>query len=67
MTPSGTLTPNSACARSTASHNRRSPTIFASGDQIATISSLAYLLASTFGIATNTQLTAAGGRMFKAQ
>jgi hypothetical protein len=29
----------------------------ASGDQIATISSLAYRLASTLGIVTNTQLT----------
>ena len=43
--------------RSTASHSRRSATILASGDQIATISSLAYRLASTFGIVTNTQLT----------
>jgi hypothetical protein len=39
----------------------------ASGDQIATISSLAYLLASTFGIATNTQLTAASIGAVKAQ
>jgi len=39
----------------------------ASGDQIATISSLAYLLANTFGIATNTQLTAAGSAAVRAQ
>src|SRR6187200_2536952 len=58
MTPAGTLTPNSACARSTASQSRRSPTILASGDQIAAISSLAYLLASTLGIVTVSQLTA---------
>ncbi len=51
-------TPNSACARSTASHSRRSATTLASGDQIATISSLAYRLASTLGIVTDTQLTA---------
>src|SRR5215213_1336211 len=50
--------PNSACARSTASHSRRSATTLASGDQIATISSLAYRLASTLGIVTDTQLTA---------
>ena len=55
---SGTSTPNSACARSTASHSRRSATTLASGDQIATISSLAYRLASTLGIVTDTQLTA---------
>ena len=59
---SGTSTPNSACARSTASHSRRSATTLASGDQIATISSLAYRLASTLGIVTDTQLTAAGRR-----
>jgi predicted RNase H-like nuclease len=50
--------PNEACARSTASHSRRSATTLASGDQIATISSLAYRLASTLGIVTDTQLTA---------
>src|SRR5205807_91152 len=54
--------PNSTCARSTASHSRRSATTLASGDQIATISSLAYRLASTLGIVTDTQLTAEGWR-----
>ncbi|GLP73696.1 hypothetical protein TUM20983_08060 [Mycobacterium antarcticum] len=44
--------PNSFCARRTAIHNRRSATIFASGDQMATISALAYRLARTFGIGT---------------
>src|ERR1700712_5302598 len=57
MTPSGTSTPSSACARRTAIHSRRSATILASGDQIATISALAYRLARTFGIVTDTQLT----------
>src|SRR5215207_3414881 len=65
MTEEGTAAPsipNAICARSTASHSRRSPTILASGDQIATISSLAYLLASTLGIVTVSQLTARMGQ-----
>src|SRR3954454_17002004 len=54
--------PSEICARSTASHSRRSATTLASGDQIATISSLAYRSASTLGIVTDTQLTAKGQR-----
>src|SRR5215211_9114085 len=65
MTEEGTAAPsipNAICARSTASHSRRSATTLASGDQIASISSLAYRLASTLGIVTDTQLTAKGQR-----
>ena len=46
----------SICASYTAldlaSHSRRSATTLASGDQIATISVLAYRAASTFGMVT---------------
>ena len=49
-TPSGTGTPRSRWALSTASQSRRSIRTFSSGDQRATSSGEAYRLASTFGI-----------------
>ena len=54
--PSGTATPRSRWARSTASQSRRSIRIFSSGDQRAVSSAEAYRAASTFGIVTRTIL-----------
>src|ERR1700759_2620027 len=59
--------PSSVWARRTASQSRRSATTLASGDQIATISALAYRAARTFGMLTNTQLTVGPGLIARAQ
>src|SRR4051794_32457977 len=60
MTPSGTSTPRSFCALSTAIHSRRSSTILCSGDQMSARSDPAYRVARTFGTVTRPSSQVAG-------